>query len=127
MASVLILSWCRFSTNSPKEDSNNLILVIKESSRSWRTPDYKPEETTNEYDIILNKEYSINNNNLNFKITQINDKNIIIETSSPFSDYKQWINLMTDKTEFTIKLNRTTKLTTPTMDAWNIYYLTLKK
>lgn len=108
---------------------NNYILEIKESSWSGWTPNYKPEEVTKEYDVVLNKEYVVNDGalGLTFTIEKINKDSITIKTTKSFSDYNDGIDLMSKKTEFTVKEGETLKLTTPTTDAGNIYYFTLKK
>ena len=102
-------------------------LKIKESSWSGWTEEYEPQEVTNEYDVVLGKEYSINSGKFTFIIKKINNDNIIIETSEPFSDKENNIDLKTKKTKFTIYLDEGIELTTPTMDYGEIYYLTLVK
>ena len=64
---------------------------------------------------------------LTFTIEKINKDSITIKTTKSFSDYNDGIDLMSKKTEFTVKEGETLKLTTPTTDAGNIYYFTLKK
>lgn len=102
-------------------------LQIKESSWSGWSEDYKPKEVTNKYDIVLEKEYKINSDRFIFKIKKINSKSIIIETKDAFSDSKHGINLRTNKKEFEVFLDKEIALTTPTMDAGEIYYLKLVK
>ena len=102
-------------------------LRIKESSWSGWTEDYKPEELTKEYEVVLGEVYSINSGKFIFSILEINDDNIIIETSEPFSDKEGGIDLKTKKTKFKIYIDQEIELNTPTMDAGEIYYLTLLK
>jgi hypothetical protein len=111
-------------------NNKNFKLVIKESSWSGWTENYKPKETIKEYDVILEKEYIINKNSiydLSFEIKKINNNSIIIETKEPFSDNKKGIDLGSKKTSFEIHINEELELTSPTMDEGSIYYLTLKK
>lgn len=110
--------------------SNNLKgykLEITESSWSGWSEDYKPEEVTKTYEIEKDKEYKIDNGGLIFTIKEINKDNIVIETKESYSDSKKGIDLRTEKKEFTISIDETTKLTTQTMDAGEIYYLKLVK
>lgn len=102
-------------------------MQITESSWSGWTKNYIPEEKINKYDIKLNKKYSINNGHLEFEVIKIYDDNIVIKTTKSFSDSKEAVNLNSKKTEFTIYSNEETKLTTPTMDAGEIYNLKLVK
>ena len=110
-----------------KKQMADFKLKIRESSWSGWTEDYKPKEVTNEYDIILNKEYVIKNDVFVFTIKEIGNDYIVIKTTNPFSDNEKGINLRTDKTEFTINSSKETKLMTPTMDAGYTYYLILTK
>ncbi len=113
-------------------DNNKLkdykLKVIETSWSGWEK-DYKPKEETTIHEIILNKEYVINKGTLGltFVIKEINDDYLIINTTESFSDSKDGIDLNTIKKEFTINLDEELKLTTQTMDAGNIYYLSLVK
>ncbi len=107
--------------NAPKKYT----LTIKESSWSGWTENYTPEETTKEYSIVLGKHYTTTDKNLSFTVKRVGLKSITIETTEPFSDTEKGIDLKSNKKTFTIKLNNEVKLTTPTMDAGYIYYLTL--
>lgn len=122
---LITLTGCK---NNKKE---NFILEITESSWSGWSEDYKPEEKTNKYNVELNKEYSINPNGmvdgLTFTIKEINKDNIVIETTTAFSDKEEGIDLRSDKKEFTIYLDKEKKLITPTMDAGDIYKIKLIK
>ncbi len=126
--SLLVLSTLVVLTGCDKKKSDYK-LEIKESSWSGWSEDYEPEETTKEYEIVLNKEYVVNPNSLGltFTIKKINKDSIVIETTEPFSDSKEGIDLYTKKTEFTVKAGETLELTTPTMDSGDIYYLRLIK
>ena len=55
-------------------------LKIKESSWSGWTENYEPDEVTNTYDVVLNKEYSIASSKFQFKIEEVNSDNIVITT-----------------------------------------------
>lgn len=110
-----------------KDITNKFKLRIRESSWSGWTPNYEPQEVTKEYDVVLGEEYSINSGKFTFLIEEINNDNIIIKTSKSFSDKEEGIDLRSKKTKFTIYLDEEIKLTTQTMDAGEIYYLTLLK
>ena len=125
LAFVFLLTGC----NKEKEEEIKVDfkLRIKESSWSGWTENYEPKEVTNDYEVVLDKEYSVDSDNFKFKITKINKDSIIIQTESPYSDNEQGIDLNSKKTEFEIFLDKETTLTTPTMDAGRIYYLQLVK
>ncbi len=81
-------------------------LMIKQSSWSGWTEDYKPKEIEKEY----------------------NEDNIKLRTYQPFSDCDNGrVNLLSDKKEFTISCGEPLELTTPTMDYGEIFILTLIK
>lgn len=113
-------------TGCQKNNKSQYKLQIKESSWSGWSEDYKPEEKTKEYEIELDKEYKINGGNLTFTITEINKDNIVIKTTEPFMEDDKG-SLTTKDREFTIYFEKDKKLTTPTTDQGNIYYLTLIK
>ena len=119
-------------------------LKISEYSWSGYSKDYKPEEIEKEYDIKLNKKYVIKTRKFSYKqdnewveeekeifsfnVVEINDSSIKIETYQPFSDNTDGtINLHSDKKEFIVTNGIPLKLTTPTMDAGEIFTLTLIK
>ena len=102
-------------------------LTIRESSWSGWSKDYEPEETTNEYEVVLNRKYNVDSGRLQFVIEEINEDNIVIRTTDAFSDNEKGVDLRTDKKVFKIYLDEEKKLQTPTMDAGNIYYFTLTK
>ncbi len=117
---VFLLTGC----NSKEVDYR---LQIKESSWSGWSEDYKPEEVTNEYDVVLGKEYKTNSGKFVFKIKKIEKNCIIIVTQDVFSDNEDGIDLNSKKKEFKVSFDKEIKLTTPTMDAGDIYYLKLVK
>lgn len=119
-------------------------LIIKQSSWSGWSKDYKPEEIEKEYEIKLNEKYIIKTTNvsylkdgkmveeerevLSFNISEVNDNSIKINTYQPFSDNENnTINLHTDKKEFIITTEKSLKLITPTMDYGDIFIFTLVK
>ena len=119
-------------------------LRIVESSWSGWSKDYKPEEIEKEYDINLNEKYVIKTRKFSlkkdnewieeerevfsFNIIEINGSSITIQTFQPFSDNDGGtINLNSDKKEFIITDKKLLKLTTPTMDAGEIFILSLIK
>ena len=124
--SIFLISFAFLLTGCNNKETN-LKLQIKESSWSGWSKDYKPEEVTNEYDIVLGKEYRIDSDNFIFEIKKINSKSIIIKTKDAFSDTKNGIDLYTKKKEFKVFLDKEIELTTPTMDEGRIYYLKLVK
>lgn len=108
-------------------ETNNFTLIIKQSSWSGWSEDYVPEEITKEYKVELNKEYVIDSYFI-FTIKKINSNSIVIKSNYPLSDNQDGtINLSSNKTEFTVNLDKELMLITPSMDAGDIYYLTLKK
>lgn len=119
-------------------------LIIKQSSWSGRTPDYKPQEIEKEYELNLNAKYVIATRTLShvqdgdfvneeeevlsFNITEVTDDSIKITTYQPFSDNDNGsINLRSDKKEFVISTDKPLKLMTPTMDYGDIFIFTLVK
>ena len=119
-------------------------LIIKQSSWSGRSKDYKPVEVENEYEIKLNEKYIIKTTKvsyikdgkmleeerevLSFNIIEVNDDNIKINTYQVFSDNEDGtINLRTDKKEFIITTEKPLKLITPTMGYGEIFIFTLVK
>ena len=117
------------TTGCNRKELNNYKLKVIESSWSGWSKDYKPEEKTTLHDIILDKKYVINKGSLGltFVIKKINKDSIVIETTEAFSDSKKGIDLNTKKKEFIVEKNKVLELTTPTMDAGGIYYLSLEK
>ncbi len=122
---LLVIVAVIFLTGCKKE--NKFKLEVTESSWSGWSENYKPEEKTYYYDIVLDKEYSSESGRFKFKVIEVNKDNIVVKTTEVYSDKEEGIDLNTKKTEFTIYLNKKTTLTTPTMDEGDIYYLTLKK
>lgn len=119
-------------------------LMIKQSSWSGWSEDYKPKEIEREYDVNLNKKYVIDSSTISFMkdgnlvkenreifsfdIIEINEDNIKIRTYQPFSDADNGrVNLLSNKKEFTISYREPLELTTPTMDYGKIFILSLIK
>ncbi len=123
---VFLITFVCLLTGCGKKESNYK-LQIKESSWSGWSEDYTPKEVTNDYDIVLDKEYTVDSGNFIFKITKINKDSIIIETKDVFSDQESGIDLNTNKKKFEVFSDKEITLTTPTMDEGNIYYLKLVK
>ena len=112
-------------TGCGKSDLPDYKLVITESSWSGWEKDYKPKEKTTKHEILSNKKYVIGR--LTFNITKINKDSIEIKTTDSFSSLDTGIDLGSTEKEFTVNAGKTLKLTTPTTDAGNIYYLSLEK
>ena len=112
-----------------KKELRGYKLKVIETSWSGSSEDYDHEERTTEYDIILNKKYIVSRGSLGltFTIMKINKDKIYIKTSNRFSNQANGINLRSNKTKFMIKKDKVLALTTPTMDAGNIYYLSIEK
>jgi len=123
---VFLITFVCLLTGCGKKESNYK-LQIKESSWSGWSEDYTPKEVTNDYDIVLDKEYNVDSGNFIFKITKINKDSIIIETKDVFSDQESGIDLNTNKKKFEVFSDKEITLTTPTMDEGNIYHLKLVK
>ena len=119
-------------------------LIIKQSSWSGWSKDYKPKEIENEYEINLNEKYVVKTTKtsyikdgkmveeereiLSFNISEVNDDSIKINTYQVFSDNEDCtINLRTDKKEFIITTEKPLKLITPTMDYGEIFIFILIK
>lgn len=118
-------------------------LKIKQTSWSGFNKDYKPNEIENEYDINVNQKYVIKVTNISFlkdgelvneekeifsfEIKEINSDNILIHTFQSFSDSENGVDLMSDKKDFIITLEKELKLVTQTMDYGDIFILTLIK
>ena len=64
---------------------------------------------------------------LSFEITSIDEDSIGIHTFQVFSDKEEGIDLMSDKQDFTVTVDKPLKLTTPTMDEGDIFTLTLSR
>ena len=125
-----------------KMEVKNMKLKIVGSSWSGWSKDYIPEKVEKEYDIELNKKYVIKTRKFSYKkdnewveeereifsfnVIEINDSSIRIQTYQPFSDNDDnTVNLQSDKKEFIITNEKELKLTTPTMDAGDIFILSL--
>lgn len=115
-------------------------MIVKQSSWSGWSEDYKPQEIENEYDIVVNKKYIITNKVLtwqdeekvekevevlSFVISEVNDNSIKINTNRVLSDNEEGIDLYTKKKEFIITTEKPLELITPTMDQGYIFIFTL--
>ena len=120
ISTIFLLVGC-----SKKE--SDFKLQIKESSWSGLSEDYKSNEVTHKYDIVLGKDYNIDNGRLGFKVIKINSDSIIIETKETYSDDENGIDLNSTKKKFEVFDDKEIKLTSTTMDAGYIYYLKLVK
>lgn len=61
-----------------------------------------------------------------FKITEVSEDSVKIHTTKSYSDKDGGIDLFTDKKDFVINATEPLELTTPTMDAGEIFTLTLE-
>lgn len=119
-------------------------LIIKQSSWSGWSSDYKPNEIEKEYEIKLNEKYVVKTTKisyikdekmveeeeeiLSFNISEINEDSIKINTYQVFSDNEDGtVNLHTDKKEFIVTTEKPLELITPTMDYGEIFIFTLIK
>ena len=119
-------------------------LIIKHSSWSGWTKDYKPNENEYEFEIELNKKYVIETTKvsymngdelveeerevLSFNVIEVNNNSIKINTYQVFSDNEDnTINLFSDKKEFIITTEKPLSLVTPTMDYGEIFIFNLVK
>ncbi len=108
-------------------------LQVRESGWSgWAEVDKgasenKTENGITKFDIVLGKKYSADSDKFVFKITEANDSSITIETKEPYSDNENSVDLNTKKKNFKVYFDKETELTTPTMDAGDVYYLMLVK
>ena len=126
---IIVVFLITFVVGCGTSKEYNYKLLLKESSWSGWVNDggIDSKIVTNEFDVVLNKEYSAINSDLTFKVIKINKDSIVIKTNQALSDNEEGIDLKSDKTEFKIYLDKETKLETPTMDAGDIYYFTLSK
>ena len=122
------------------KEKNEMKLIIKQSSWAGE-PDYIPQETENSYDVKIGEKYTIKTREhsfkegdewkkknveiLSFEIINIEENSIRIHTFQPFSDKEKGIDLLSKKQDFAININSPLKLTTPTMDAGDIFILSL--
>ena len=125
---------------SPQAINEKTRIKIISSSWSGSSKDYKPDETESYCEIELQKKCVIKTRQfsnsegdeweeeiLSFKITNINTDSIGIHTFQVFSEGEGGINLRSDKQDFTIKLNESLRLTTPTTDYGDIFTITLSQ
>ena len=123
---IFLISTIFLLVGCSKKESD-FKLQIKESSWSGLSEDYKPNEVTHKYDIVLGKDYNIDNGRFGFKVIKINSDSIIIETKETYSDDENGIDLNSTKKKFEVFDDKEIKLTSTTMDAGYIYYLKLVK
>ena len=123
---IFLISTIFLLVGCSKKESD-FKLQIKESSWSGLSEDYKSNEVTHKYDIVLGKDYNIDNGRFGFKVIKINSDSIIIETKETYSDDENGIDLNSTKKKFEVFDDKEIKLTSTTMDAGYIYYLKLVK
>lgn len=125
---------------SPQTINEKTRIKIISSSWSGWSEDYEPNETESYCEIELHKkcvvktlQISDSKGNIreeeifSFTITDINADSISIHTFQALSDSKNGIDLQSAKQDFTIKLNESLKLETLTMDAGDIFTITLSQ
>ena len=122
----IFIIFCVLITITACESKDKLNLKVIATSWSSEQKMQAPEEEFY-YDVKLNEEYTVKEGGLGltFTITEINKDSIVIETTEPFSEGEEGINLKSKQKEFTIKKGQKIKLTTPTTDAGGIYYFEL--
>ena len=127
-------------------------LIVEKSSWSGRSRDYKPNIETEQFDDLKKilhwetiletsithqrgeieyngKTTSISKAEIvffSFVIMELGEDYIIIKTNCPMSEGDNGINLYSNETTFRIEKGKKVKLTTPTMDAGDIYIFELK-
>lgn len=113
---VISLSACRDTPQNAK-----LQITISDWS-SWNANNI-PNETEETYTVSVDDSIELGGIcNLTVTVSSISDKEIILQTNTPMSDKVDGtVDLNTDKTEFSIHIGESLKLTTPTMDEGNIY------
>ena len=118
----IFIIFCVLITITACGSKDKLNLKVIATSWSGDQNMQAPEEEFY-YDVKLDEKYVVKEGGLGltFTITEINENSIVIETTKPFSDSENGINLSSNKKEFTIKKGEQIELTTPTMDAGGIY------
>ena len=124
---LCLLLFLVISISGCSNNKDKVVLQIRESSWSGWDRNYKPKEVTKKYNIVLNKKYYTESGRLQFVVKDINNDNIVIKTTSSFSDSKKGINLSSNKKVFKVYYDEELKLVTPTTDAGEIFYLQLIK
>ncbi len=124
---LCLLLFLVISISGCSNNKDKVVLQIRESSWSGWDRNYKPKEVTRKYNIILGKKYYTKSGRLQFVVKEINNDNIVIKTTSSFSDRKNGIDLTSNKKEFTVYYDEELRLITPTTDAGQIFYLKLIK
>jgi len=118
-------------------------IYIEESSWSGWTLDYKPKIENKVYEIEKDKKIVVkivktghlneegklveeDKEDFSFKVVEINEYSIVIETNTPMSCEDKGVNLGSDETKFVIKKGNSVKLVTPTFDCGYIYTIEIK-
>lgn len=134
---------CQCEKANSTDPNDKMVLLVEKSSWSGWVEDYEPEKETITYDVQLQHRYVVETREhslmekgewrtedeevFSFKITKINDDSIDIHTFQVFSEGEDGIDLNSKQQDFTIKIDQPTTLTTPTMDAGDIFTLTLTR
>ena len=129
-----------------KITSKTKLKIVFSSWSGWQEPNVpsksaEPEEKAEYYDLELGKKYVIETaeasrwvdgewkeetvEKFSFKITEIGEDSISVHTYQAFSDSKKGIDLSSKKQDFVVGFDEALKLTTPTMDAGDIYTFSL--
>ena len=127
-------------SSTPISTSEATRIKIISSSWSGWSANYQPTETESYCELTLHEkcivktvEVSDADGNeweeevLAFEITNINTDGVEIRTTQAFSDREDGIDLRSEKTDFVITASEPLKLKTPTMDAGDVFTLSLSK
>lgn len=123
--------------NTKPNGTNQKIKIVSSSWSGW-SEEYEPEKTESYCEIELNTKCVVKTQQLSdtdeneweeevlsFEITSINEDSVSIHTFQVFSDQETGIDLSSDKQDFIINSDEELELTTPTMDAGDIFILSL--
>ena len=129
-----------------KITSKTKLKIVFSSWSGWQEPNVPSKGTESEekaeyYDLELGKKYVIETveasrwvdgewkeetvEKFSFKITEIGEDSISVHTYQAFSDSKKGIDLSSKKQDFVVGFDEALELTTPTMDAGDIYTFSL--
>lgn len=127
------------NTTSQTTTEKTKIKIISSSWSGW-SENHQSDETESYCEIELHKKCIVKTRQISdleggnqkeeifsFEITAINTNSIDIHTLQVFSDSKNGVDLQSNKQDFTIKLDEPLTLTTPTMDAGDIFTITLSQ
>lgn len=127
------------NTTSQTTTEKAKIKIISSSWSGW-SENHESDETESYCEIELHKKCIVKTRQisdsegneqkeeiLSFEITAINTNSIDIHTLQVFSDNENGVDLQSNKQDFTIKLDEPLTLTTPTMDAGDIFTITLSQ